>query len=106
MTKTMEVIDLLDECRLCISCSDLFLLYDPLTLENVEASETCVAGIVADKPPTVIVDNADFKFDTLTGNALGYYQTNVLYVQPAQYEEKRHYTEEAFQHTNKKEIIN
>ena len=88
-----------------ISYNDLLLLSDVSALEDVEAAETCTAGIAADKSPTVIVDNADFKLDTLTENALGCYQTNILYVQPAQYEEKRHYIEEPFQHTNKKEII-
>ena len=34
------------------------------------------------------MDNNDFKIHTLTGNAAGAHQTNVLYVQPKSYEEE------------------
>lgn len=77
------------------------MLYDAFALEDVEISETCAAGIAADKPLIVIVDNDDF---TLTRNAAGVHQANVLYIQPASYEEKKDYVPEAIQHTNKKEV--
>ena len=35
-----------------------------------------------------IVDNDDFRIDTLTGNAAGAHRTNVMFVQPVNYEEK------------------
>ena len=95
------MIYLLHKCGLCISYNDLLLLYDAFALEDVEISETCAAGIAADKPLIVIVDNDDF---TLTRNAAGVHQANVLYIQPASYEEKKDYVPEAIQHTNKKEV--
>ena len=43
---------------------------------------------IADKPAIAIVDNDDFKIDTLTGNAAGAHRTNVMFVQPVNYEKK------------------
>ena len=104
MTRSRELIDLLHKCGLCISYTSLLLLYDAWALEDAEASEISPVGIAADKPPIVIVDNDDFKIDTLTGNADGAHRTNVLYVQPESYEEERVDAPETIRHTNKKEI--
>ena len=36
----------------------------------------------------VIIDNDDFKIDSLTGSADGAHRTNVMFLQPADYEKK------------------
>ena len=95
------MIYLLHKCGVCISYNDLLLLYDALALEDVEISETCAAGIAADKPLVLIADSDDF---TITTNAAGVHLANVLYIQPASYEEKKDHAPETIQHTNKKEV--
>lgn len=106
MTRSKELIDMLHKCGICISYNDLLLLYDAWALEDAESSKTCPVGIAYGKPPIVIVDNDDFKIDTLTGNANGAHRTNVLYVQPESYEEKRNDVPSIIQSTNKKEMSN
>ena len=54
----------------------------------MEASETCPPEISDGKPAIVIVDNDDFKVDTMTGNASSAHRTNVMFVQPESYENK------------------
>ena len=49
---------------------------------DVETSATCPSEIADGKPAVVIVDNDDFKVDTLIGTAKEAHQTNVMYVQP------------------------
>ena len=51
----------------------------------------------------MIVDNDDFKIDTLTGNSTGAHRTNVVFVQPESYEKKPD-EEPAVRLINKKEI--
>ena len=89
MTRSKELIDILHKCGICISYNSLLLLYAIWAWRDVESSKTCPREITYGKPPVVIVDNDDFKIDTLTGNASGAHRTNVLYVQPEEYEEKR-----------------
>lgn len=55
---------------------------------DVEASTIFPKGIADDKPTIVIVDNDDFKIDTLTGIAKRAHRTNVMFLQPTSYEEK------------------
>jgi hypothetical protein len=50
----------------------------------------------------VVVDNDDFKIDSLTGNATGAHRTNVMFVQPEKYEEKPEKSDT--RHTKKKKI--
>jgi hypothetical protein len=64
------------------------LLYDYWALKDVDASSGCPHAISEDMPAIVVVDNDDFKFDTMTGNAEGAHRTNVMFVQPAHYEKK------------------
>ena len=79
MTRSKELIDILHKCGICISYNSLQLLYI-WALRDADSSKTCPRGIAYGKPPIVIVDNDDFKIDTLTGNASGAHRTNVLYV--------------------------
>ena len=88
MTRSRELIDILHNCGICISYNSLLLLYVVWALQDAETAKTCPRGIASGKPAMVIVDNDDFKIDTLTGNASGAHRTNVLYVQPEEYEEE------------------
>ena len=95
--------DTLHKSGVCISYEDTMLLYDHWALMDVEASATCPQEIADDKPVIVIVDNDDFKIDTLTGNASGAHRTNVMFVQPESYEKKPD-EEPTARLTKKKEI--
>ena len=86
MTRSRELVDMLHKCGICISYNDLLLLYTFWAVRDTESSKTCPRGIAYGKPAMVIVDNDDFKIDTLTGNAQGAHRSNVLYVQPETYE--------------------
>ena len=88
ITRSRELIDILHKCGVCISYNDLLILYMSWGLSDAESSNSCPSGIAKYKPPIVIVDNDDFKIDTLTGSASCAHRTNVLYVQPESYEEK------------------
>ena len=89
MTRCKDLLDILHKSKVCISYADTLLLYDHWALMDVETSETCPQEIADDKPSVVIIDNDDFKIDTLTGNASGAHRTNVMYVQPIDYEKKQ-----------------
>ena len=104
MTRSKELIDILHRCGICISYNDLLLLYAIWALRDAETSKTCPRGIAYGKPPIVIVDNGDFKIDTLTGNASGAHRTNVLYVQPESYEEESNNGSLTAQNVTKKEV--
>lgn len=81
MTRSKDLVDTLHKSGVCISYADTLLLYDHWGLMDVEASATCPQEIADGKPAIVIIDNDDFKIDTLTGNSTGAHQTTVMYVQ-------------------------
>ena len=56
-------------------------------LMDVTASATCPPAIADWKPAILIVDN-DFKVDTVSRKATGAHWTNVMFVQPENYEKK------------------
>lgn len=86
MTRSKDLVNTLHKSGVCISYEDTLLLYDHWALMDVKASETCPQEIADAKPAIVIVDNDDFKVDTLTGDATGAHRTNVMFVQPQSYE--------------------
>ena len=88
MTRSKDLVETLHKSGVCISYADTLLLYDHWALMDVQTSSTCPSEIADGKPAIVIVDNDDFKIDTLTGNATGAHQTNVMFVQPQSYENK------------------
>lgn len=88
MTRSKDLVDTLHKSGVCISYSDALLLYDHWALKDVEVSGTCPPEIADSKPAVVIVDNDDFKLDTMTGSAAGAHRTNVMFVQPESYERK------------------
>ena len=86
MTRSKDLVNTLHKSGVCISYEDTLLLNDHWALMDVKASETCPQEIADAKPAIVIVDNDDFKVDTLTGDATGAHRTNVMFVQPQSYE--------------------
>ena len=88
MTRSKDLVETLHKSGVCISYADTLLLYDHWALLDVETSATCPQGIADGKPAIVIVDNDDFKIDTMTGNATKAHRTNVMFVQPMSYEKK------------------
>ena len=88
MTRSKDLVETLHRSGVCISYADTLLLYDHWALMDVKASETCPQEIADRKPAIVIVDNDDFKIDTITGSAAGAHRTNVMFVQPQEYEKK------------------
>ena len=103
MTRSKDLVDTLHKSGVCISYADTLLLYDHWALMDVEASATCPHEIADGKPSIVIIDNDDFKYDTMTGNATRAHRTNVMYVQPENYEKKSE-EEPAARVIKKKEI--
>ena len=88
MTRSKDLVETLHRSGVCISHADNLLLYDHWALMDVKASETCPQEIADGKPAIVIDDNNDFKIDTITGSAMGAHRTNVMFVQPQEYEKK------------------
>lgn len=67
MTKTKEIIDTLHKVDLGISYNDIQMLRDFLVVNDLKCSSNCSFGLAEGKPAIAIVDNDDFKSDTLTG---------------------------------------
>ena len=88
MTRSKDLVETLHRSGVCISHADTLLLYDHWALMDVKASETCPQEIADEKPAIVIVDNDDFKIDTMTGSATGAHRTNVMFAQSQEYEKK------------------
>jgi len=88
MTRSKDLMETLHKSGVCISYADTLLLYDHWALTDVEASTNCPHEIADGKPTIVIVDNDDFKIDTLTGSAKEAHRTNVMFLQPKSYEKK------------------
>ena len=88
MTRSKDLVETLHRSDVCICHADTLLLYDHWALMDVKASETCPQEIADGKPAIVIIDNDDFKIDTMTGSITGAHRTNVMFVQPQEYEKK------------------
>ncbi|KAI4827014.1 hypothetical protein KUCAC02_030442, partial [Chaenocephalus aceratus] len=68
MTRSTDLVETLHKSGVSISYADTLLLYDHWALMDRDASATCPQEIADSKPAIVIVDNDDFKIDTLTDN--------------------------------------
>ena len=101
MTRSKDLVQMLHKTGMSISYADTLFLYDHWALMDVDASATCPQEIADQKPAIVIVDNDDFKIDTMTGTAAGAHRTNVMFVQPKHYEKKAN--EQPVPKLNKKE---
>ncbi|KAK5933636.1 hypothetical protein CgunFtcFv8_014099 [Champsocephalus gunnari] len=71
MMRSKDLVETLHKSGVSISYADTLLLYDHWALMDLDASATCPQEIADSKPAIVIVDNNDFKIDTLTGNSTG-----------------------------------
>ena len=71
-----------------ISYAKIIVLYDVLGLEDVSESMFILQEIAKDVPATCIVDNDDFKIDTLTGNSQESHRKNVMFVERQSIEHK------------------
>ena len=88
LTRSRKLADILHKSVHAISYDDIQLLYDYWALRDLEASKTCPQALAEGKPGICIIDNDDFKIDTLTGEADKAHRTNVMFVQPEDYEKK------------------
>ena len=71
MTRNRQLADILHKRIHLISYADIQLLYDYWALQDAEALDTCPQALADGKPGIAIIDNDDFHFDILTGNADG-----------------------------------
>ena len=82
LTKNKEVVDLLHKEGLGISYTDVLKLRDLWACNDLTNSVDCPYELADGFPAIAIVDNDDFKMDTLTGAGAKAHRTNVMYVQP------------------------
>ena len=88
LTKNKELVDILHKNGIGISYVDVLMLQDFWALNDLQLSPFCPFKIVNKIPAIVVVDNNDFKVDSLTGNSSHAHRTNVMYVQPEYTESK------------------
>ena len=81
LTKSREIIDVMNKDGLGISYNDVLRLRDFWVTTDLKHSLNCPFELAEGKPAVAIVDNDDFKSDTLTG-ADQPHRTYVMYVQP------------------------
>lgn len=81
LTRSREIIDILRKFALGISYKDVLDLYNAWTMDDIKANTTCPDELADGFPGTGVLDNDDFKDDTLTG-ADTTHRTNVMFVQP------------------------
>ena len=81
MTESREIIDILHKDGLGIRYNDVLMLRDFWVVNDLKHSTDCPFELAEGKPAICIVDNDDFKSDTLTG-ADQAHRTNVMFVQP------------------------
>lgn len=86
LTKSREIIDLLHKDGLGISYNDVLMLRDFWVFNDITCSPDCPSEVAFGKPAIAIVDNDDFKSDTLTGAGQAH-RTNVMFVQPEIFDE-------------------
>ena len=86
MTRSKELVETLHKSGASISYADTLLVYDHCALMDVKASAAWPPEIEDGKPAILILDNDDFKVDTVSGKATGAHWTNVMFVQPESYE--------------------
>ena len=81
LAKSREVVDVMHSDGLGISYNDVLMLRDFWVVNDLKRSLNCPFELAEGKPAIAIVDNDDFKSDTLTGSGQPH-RTNVMFVQP------------------------
>ena len=82
LTKSRELIDIMHKEGLGISYDDVMMLRDLWAVNDLTHSLDCPFELAEGEPAIAIVDNDNFKMDTLTGAGPQANRTNVMYVQP------------------------
>ncbi|MES9882370.1 MAG: hypothetical protein ABW185_15975 [Sedimenticola sp.] len=80
LTRSKELIDTFHKAGICIRYASVLLLRDAWAVHDIQLCTDCPSEIAEDIPGVVIVDNDDFRNDTLTGGDTSH-RTNVMYVQ-------------------------
>ena len=81
LTKNKELVDVLHKLGIGISYKDVLLVYDAWAVHDLQLSSSCPYELATGVPAIAILDNDDFKTDTLTGTATQAHRTNVMYIQ-------------------------
>ena len=81
LTRSKELVDTFHKCGVCIGYSLVLLLRDAWAVHDLQLCAECPNEIAVNTPGVIIVDNEDFRNDTLTGGDTSH-RTNVMYVQP------------------------
>ena len=88
MTRSKGLVETLHKSGASISYADTLPVYGHWVLIDVKASAACPPEIADGKPAILIVDNDDFKANTLSGKATEAHRTNFMFVQPESYEKR------------------
>ena len=81
LTKSRELIDIMHKEGLGISYNDVMMLRDLWAINDLTHSIDTPFELAEGEPAIAIVDNDNFKMDTLTGAGPQANRTNVMYVQ-------------------------
>ncbi|KAG0723754.1 hypothetical protein GWK47_042017 [Chionoecetes opilio] len=81
LTQSREIIDLMHKFSLGIGYKDVLNLYDAWAKFDIETNRACPDELAMGQPGTTVMDNDDFKDDTLPG-ANTSHRTNFMFVQP------------------------
>ena len=81
LTRSKEMVYLLHKLNIGISYNDILYLESVWAADEIEKSAACPKEIAVGVPGTAIIDNDDFKEDTLTGGGTSH-RTNMMFVQP------------------------
>jgi len=80
LTRSRELVDMNKKFGFGISYQDIKNLLATWAKDELE-NDYCPSEIVNDYPAVIIMDNDDFKTDTLTGASETNHRTNVMFVQ-------------------------
>ena len=86
-TRSKALVNNWHTAGIIISYSDIQLLYEKWTVDKMSDSVHIPCEIANGRGAICIVDNDDFKIDTLTGKATQAHRTNVMFVQQEKFEE-------------------
>jgi hypothetical protein len=80
LTRSKELVDTFHKCGVGIGYPLVLLLRDAWALHDIQLCAECPNEIAENTPGVIIVDNDNFRNDTLTGGDTSH-RTNVMYVQ-------------------------
>ena len=80
ITRSKELVDSFYKLGMGISCSNVLLLHDVWTMHDLNRSSVCPDEIAGKVPSISIIDDDDFRNDTLTGGGTAH-RTNWMFLQ-------------------------